>query len=232
MKRAVRRPLNVYAIAVLIVIAGAYLSFELGRFRAGYSLIDHRREVAEWQRRLAEQAAEADELRSQVAILKTGREIDDETYSQVKANLSDLQARIQAQEEELVFYRGIVSPQDGVAGLRIQSLDVLPADGERRYSLRIVLVQAIVHSRRVAGVVRLQLEGLRDGQMTSYDVANLVADGDDYDMAYQFRYFQGLECDIVLPVGFEPQRLAVEIVPSEPRAEHQSQSFEWTHVAR
>ena len=232
MTRSSRRRLYVSAITVLIVLAGAYLCFELGRFRAGYSLIDHRREIADWERRLGEQTAEADELRSQLAILRTGREIDDETYSQVKANLSDLQARIQAQEEELVFYRGIVSPQDGVAGLRIQSLDVLPADGERRYSLRIVLVQAIVHSRRVGGVVRLQLEGVRDGQMTSLDVADLVTDGDDYDMAYQFRYFQGLECEIELPVGFEPQRLAVEIVPSEQRAERQSQSFEWAHVAR
>lgn len=232
MSRATRRPLYVYAVAVVIAIAGAYLSFELGRVRAGYSIVDHRREVADGERRLREQTAEADELRSQLAILKTGREIDDETYSQVKANLGDLQARIQAQEEELVFYRGIVSPQDGVAGLRIQSLDAMPADGERRYSLRIVLVQAIVHSRRVGGAVKLQLEGLRDGQMASFDVADLVADGDDYDMAYQFRYFQGLECEIVLPVGFEPQRLAVEIVPSEPRAEHQSQSFEWADIAR
>jgi cell division protein FtsL len=232
MSRASRRPLYVYAVAVVIAIAGAYLSFELGRVRAGYSIIDHRREIADWERRLREQTAEADELRSQLAILKTGREIDDETYSQVKANLSDLQARIQAQEEELVFYRGIVSPQDGVAGLRIQSLDALPADGERRYLLRIVLVQAIVHSRRVGGAVKLQLEGLREGQMASLDVADLVADGDDYDMAYQFRYFQGLECEIVLPVGFEPQRLAVEIVPSEQRAEHQSQSFEWAEIAR
>ncbi|HZF29700.1 MAG TPA: DUF6776 family protein [Gammaproteobacteria bacterium] len=232
MSRASRRPLYVYAVAVVIAIAGAYLSFELGRFRAGYSLIDHRREVADWERRLREQTVEVDELRSQLAILRTGREIDDETYSQVKANLGDLQARIQAQEEELVFYRGIVSPQDGVAGLRIQSLDALPADGERRYVLRIVLVQAIVHSRRVGGTVRLQLEGVSDGQTVSLDVAKLVADGDDYDMAYEFRYFQGLECEIVLPVGFEPQKLAVEIAPSEQRAERQSQSFEWAAIAR
>ena len=65
--------------------------------------------------------------------------------------MGELQAQIQAQEEELVFYRGIVSPQDGVAGLRIQSLEVLPGDGENRYLLRLLLVQAIVHSRRVAG---------------------------------------------------------------------------------
>ena len=232
MSRPSRRPLYVYAVTVAIVVAVGYLCFELGRVRAGYSVIDHRREIAALEQRLGGHATEADELRSQLAILKTGREIDDETYAQVKANLGDLQARIQAQEEELVFYRGIVSPQDGVAGLRIQSIDVLPADAESRYLLRLVLVQAIVHSRRVAGVVRLQLEGVRDGQMASLDVADLVAEGSDYDMAYEFRYFQGLECEIVLPVGFEPQRLAVEIAPSEQRAERQSQSFEWAAIAR
>jgi uncharacterized protein DUF6776 len=230
MSRTQGRPLYIYLLGVVIIVAGAYLCFELGRYRAGYSTFDHRRQTAEYEKRIAEQAVALDESRRQVAILETSRGIDRETYSQVEANLSELQARIQAQEEELVFYRGIVSPQDGVAGLRIQSLDVLPADGERRYLLRLVLVQAIVHSRKVSGVVRLQLEGTRDGQTASFDVAELAAERGAYDMAYEFRYFQGLECELVLPVGFEPERLQVEISPSEQRAEHVSESFEWAAV--
>lgn len=231
MKRTHGRPWYVYAIAGAVALAGAYLSFELGRYRAGYSVLDHRRDVA-----AANEGREAlermnEELGRQVAILETSKEIDRETYSQVEANLSDLQARIQAQEEELVFYRGIVSPQDGVSGLRIQSIDVLPSDAERRFLLRLVLVQAIVHSRKVAGTVRLQLEGVLDGQPASYDVDDLVADGDEYGMDYEFRYFQGLECELVLPVGFEPGRLQVEVVPAEQRAEHVNQTFEWATIA-
>jgi hypothetical protein len=145
--------------------------------------------------------------------------------------LSDLEAQIQAQEEELVFYRGIVSPQDGVAGLRIQSLEVLPSDGERRHLLRLLLVQAIVHSRRVSGAVKLQLEGTQDGQTTSFDIAELAVPGESYDMAYEFRYFQGLEAELALPAGFEPQRVLVEIWPNEARAERINQTFEWREVA-
>jgi hypothetical protein len=220
----------VYAIGAVVVIAGAYLAFELGRYEAGYSVVDHRRAIALVTEQLGEERAASDELRRQLAIFQTSKEIDRETYSRVEANLTELQAQIQAQEEELVFYRGIVSPRDGVAGLRIQSLDVLPGDDENHYLLRLVLVQAIVHSRKVAGVVKLQLEGMRDGQTASFDVAELVADGGGYDMSYDFRYFQGLECELALPVGFEPARVNVEIWPSDTHADKVNQSYEWSAI--
>src|SRR5262252_727989 len=219
-----------YAVAGVLLLAGAYLCFELGRYQAGYSMIDHRRVVSELKEQIGQQRMAADELRRQIAIFETSRRIDQETYSQIQANLADLQAKIQTQEEELMVYRGIVSPQDGVSGLRIQSLSVVPADGERHFVVRLVLVQAIVHSRRVSGTVKLQLEGVQDGRMTALDAADLVSDKASYDMAYEFRYFQGLESELILPVGFEPGRFRVEIAPNDPHAEKVDQSFEWSDV--
>jgi Family of unknown function (DUF6776) len=224
------RPIWVYALGFVVLGAAGYLCFELGRYEAGYSLLDQRHESEGYKQRLQNAEAENEQLRRKIAILETSGEIDKETYSQVEATLADLQSRIQAQEEELVFYRGIVSPQDGVPGLRIQSLQVLPTDQERRYTLRLTLVQAIVHNRRVSGTVRLQLDGTRDGQTASYEVGDLAPADSGYDMSYAFRYFQGLEAEFELPVGFEPQRVEVEIVPSESRADHISQSYEWSAV--
>ena len=229
MSRSSRRWLPL-AIAGALLLAGAYLCFELGRYQAGYSIIDYRRVVAGLKEQVTQQRAAADELRRQIAIFETSRRIDQETYSQIQANLADLQARIQSQEEELMVYRGIVSPQDGVSGLRIQSLSVVPADGERHFVVRLVLVQAIVHSRRVSGTVKLQLEGVQDGRMTALDAADLAPDKAAYDMAYEFRYFQGLESELILPVGFEPGRFRVEIAPNDPHAEKVDQSFEWSDV--
>jgi hypothetical protein len=104
---------------------------------------------------------------------------------------------------------------------------VLPGDGESRYLLRLLLVQSIVQSRRVSGAVKLQLEGLKDGQTVAFDAAELVAGGERYDMAYEFRYFQGLETELALPPGFEPLNVAVEIWPNEARAERINQTFDW-----
>ena len=222
------RPLWIYALAAVAAFGALYLAFELGRFRAGFSVIDYKRDVAALKQRIDQEQTAGDELRRQIAIAQTSGEIDRETYSQVESNLSNLQAKIQSQEEELVFYRGIVSPQDGVAGLRIQSLEVLPADGERRYSVRLVVVQAIVHSKKLVGQIKLQIEGLRDGQTASFEGSQLAAGDGRYDMAYDFRYFQGLETEFELPLGFEPQRINVEIWPNEAKAEKVYQSFEWS----
>ncbi len=225
------RPAWVYAAAVLVAAGCLYLSYELGRYQGGYSIIDHRRERADLTAKLAEEQGVSDELRRQLAIGETASEIDRETYAQVETTLGDLQAQIQAQEEELVFYRGIVSPQDRVAGLRIQSLEALPGDGEGRYVVRLLLVQAIVHSRRVSGAVKLQLEGIQDGQAASFDAGELIVPGESYDMGYEFRYFQGLEAELALPAGFSPQRMIVEIWPNEARAERINQTFEWPAIA-
>ena len=227
MKRRTGRPPWMYVLAAVLVVGSLYLAFELGRYESGYSLLDHRRERGALTEQLAEERGVSDELRRQLAIAATASEIDRATYTQVESTLGELQSKIQTQEEELVFYRGIVSPQDGVAGLRIQSLEVLPSDGEGRYLLRLLLVQAIVHSRRVAGAVKLQLEGAKDGQTVSFDAAELVAPGESYDMDYEFRYFQGLEAELSLPPGFEPQHVAVEIWPNEARAERINQTFDW-----
>jgi hypothetical protein len=225
--RRTGRPIWVYAIAALLGVGSLYLAFELGQYQSGYSLLDQRRTRAALEEQLTAERSVSDELRRQLAIAETAGEIDRATYSQVESTLGELQTKIQAQEEELVFYRGIVSPQDGVAGLRIQSLEVLPSDGEGRYLLRLLLVQAIVHSRRVSGAVKLQLEGMQDGQTVSFDVAELAVPGEPYDMAYEFRYFQGLETELALPGSFEPLRVAVEIWPSEARAERINQTFDW-----
>jgi hypothetical protein len=227
MRRRTGRPSWMYVLAAVLIVGSLYLAFELGRYESGYSLLDHRRERGALAEQLADERAASDELRRQLAIAETASEIDRATYTQVESTLGELQSKIQTQEEELVFYRGIVSPQDGVAGLRIQSLEVLPSDGEGRYLLRLLLVQAIVHSRRVAGAVKLQLEGTKDGQTVSFDAAELVAAGESYDMGYEFRYFQGLEAELSLPLGFEPQHVAVEIWPNEARAERINQTFDW-----
>jgi hypothetical protein len=49
-------------------------------------------------------------------------------------------------------------------------------------------------------------------------------------MGYDFRYFQSIEQALVLPVGFEPATVEVEIWPREPRGERISRSFEWAAV--
>jgi hypothetical protein len=224
------RPGGLYWLVACVIGAALYLAFELGRYQAGFSLLEQRRERAALRERLGAEQAAAEELRRQLAIAETAARIDRETYAEVKKNLGDLQTQIQTQEEELVFYRGIVSPQDGIAGLRIQNVEALAGDGEGRYLLRLVLAQAIVHTRRVAGRVKVALEGMKDGQPITFDAVELAGTSAGDDLAYEFRYFQGLETELSLPAGFEPEQIVIEVWPNDTRAERIHEVFEWAAV--
>ena len=228
-----RRPSTIlaYFMGVVLLAAGLYLSFELGRYRAGYAILDAHRAVGALKELLAARDATIEGLRRQEAILETTEDIDRETYARIEVTLDELQAKIQAQEEELAFYRGIVSPGDGVAGLRIQDFDILAADSEQRHVLRLILVQAIVHNQRVKGTVKVRLSGTLGPEVAEFDLAELVADGEAQEIGYDFRYFQSIEHALVLPVGFEPATVEVEIWPREPRGERIARSFEWAAVS-
>lgn len=217
-------------VVLVILAAGAYLTYELGRYRAGYSVLDERRRTARFERELAARAARIDELERRQAILETSREIDAETYARVEQELERLQARIQAQDEELAFYRGIVTPEDGVSGLKIQTLELVPGDAERHYGVRLILVQAIVHNERLSGSVGLSVAGRLDGEPAEYGYEALSAETETGPLEYDFRYFQTLEPTLALPVGFEPDTVTVEIRPREPRGDPVTRQFGWEAV--
>jgi hypothetical protein len=216
---------------VAIAVGGAYLSFELGRLQSGYSVLDARRQSEEFNVMLAERDVMLEELQRQVARLETSREIDRETYSSVEENLADLQARIQAQEEELVFYRGIVSPGDGVAGLRIQNVEVEPGENGETHVLHLLLVQAIVNNDRVTGSVRARLIGTLDGEEAEFGLDEIGFESDATDIPYGFRYFQTLDLGLMLPEGFEPSELEIQVWPRSPRGETIVQSFSWATIS-
>lgn len=225
-----RRRVLSFIVGLTLLGSAGYVVFELGRYQGGYSVVDQRREREELQQLISQQAAFADELRRQIASLQTSGEIDQETYAQVESDLSQLQLRIQAQEEELVFYQGIISPENGLAGLRIQTLNLTKAESEGHYVLRLVLVQAITHDRRVSGVVKFNIEGVRDGEVLELGPEDVLLDSESADIRYGFRYFQGLQRDLVLPADFRPSQVNVEIWPQGSRGQPISESYQWSAV--
>jgi hypothetical protein len=226
-----KKPKLFYLMAIVAVAGSVFLAYELGRLNGGYSYLDQRRERDELTAVVAERDQTIEELRRQVAILETSQEIDQETYALVEQNLDELQAEIQAQEEELAFYRGIISPEDGAAGLRVESLELRPTDAEQGFLLHLVLVQAITHDRRVSGTVSFDISGSLDGERVRLTLDDVVADGAGGALAYAFRYFQDLQRQLILPEGFEPDEVLMQIRPREPSGQASEQSFEWSAIA-
>lgn len=213
-------------IAAAAAIAG-YLVFELGRIQADYSILAAAAERREYQAQIERQARRIVELEENIALLETHRDIDREAYRQVEASLSELQDKIQEQRDAIAFYRGIISPADGGRGLRVQDLKLRRGSDERRFYVRLVLVQALQHDSSVNGDVALSLEGHQDGVTTTYSWEQLVPEDEDSAWPFSFRYFQNFDRQLVLPAGFEPEKVHIEVRSRTKSVASVSQSFLW-----
>jgi cell division protein FtsB len=216
------------AVVVALVLAALALSFELGRNQAGFSLLDQRETRATYDAELERQAATIDELERELAILRRSSQIDTESNAAVSATLAELEARLQAQAEELAFYRGIISPGDSAAGLRIQNIEIQREGAGTAYRLRLLLAQTSTQVDPVRGELRANLHGTRDNEPVTYSLADLDSGNPSGAIAFEFQYFQALETELSLPDGFEPYELEVEVWPRSPQGETIVETFPWS----
>ena len=241
-------PARVWATRFIVIAVAAvagYLVYEFGRIHAGYNIVDAAGERESYEQRIVVLENEIVSLKEQVALLETHRDIDREAYTDVETSLTELQAKIQEQRDAIAFYRGIVSPADGNKGLRVQDLKLTRGKAEREYNIRLVLVQALQHDRKVSGNVNVTIDGDQDGVETTYTYAQLLpedvepglmdeltaaarARGVEPGWAFSFRYFQDFDRQVILPDGFTPQRVNIEVQSRTRSIASIAESFSWT----
>ena len=213
-------------VAALVVVVG-YLVYEFGRIQANYNIVDAAEERQAYEDRIAGLENEIVGLKEEIALLETHRDIDREAYREVEDSLTTLQAKIQEQTDAIAFYRGIVSPEDGAAGLKVQDLKLTRGPEERAYNVRLVLVQSLKHDRKVSGDVNLVVEGDQGGEAMTYEFSQLLRDDANGSWVFSFRYFQDFDREIVLPDGFTPERITIEVRSKTRSISSIEESFSW-----
>ena len=212
---------------VLVLVMTGYLLFEFGRLQADYSIAEAITDKQAFRDEILRFEDEIAGLKQEIALLETHGEIDREAYGVIEANFAELKRKIQEQSHAIAFYRGIVSPKDGARGLRVQDLKVSKGKDERHYNLRLVLVQAMQHDRSVKGQVDFILEGAEDGVSTTYNLAQLLPENETASWPFAFRYFQDFDRELVLPEGFAPQKINIEVISNTKSVASVKLSFDW-----
>lgn len=224
-----RRWLTALGALVVLPAMGAGLYY-LGSQQAGYDRLLVAQERAAMEARIQELELERDRLRDRVALLERSSQMDREAYDKLDQTLKGLQAELLELREEVAFYRGIVSPRQASAGLRVERFRVEPqagsGEGPRLYHYNLVLTQVLKNDRTARGVVMVTVEGVQDGRPTAYALHRLTPDTKDKKkLPFRFRYFQKFEGDLILPAGFTPRTVKVEVRPRRGKAF--VESFPW-----
>ena len=211
--------------AVILGAVTVWGVFEWGRRTGGYDALEADRARRVLASEIMELQANNESLRRELALLKAAGRVDSEAYGRVAGEIDDLHSQIVELNEELAFYRGIMAPTDGQNGLQVQTVQIEPAEGDRAYHVRLILVQVGRQDRKVSGKLMVAIVGTSAG---GGDRVPLRArDSEGQDLQFAFRYFQILEGETVLPEGFTPERLEVHIDPAGKGQDDIDLTFPW-----
>ncbi|HEB93013.1 MAG TPA: hypothetical protein ENI94_06020 [Gammaproteobacteria bacterium] len=216
----------------LILVAlglGGWGVFLLGQQAAGLDNDSLRAERDRLRAQLSEAETSNRRLSARVAVLERAEQIDRQAYGEVERSLRQVQDEMLELKEEVAFYRGIVSPAETASGLNVTRFSLFGMGGEGVYRFKLVLTQLRTNNRLVKGHARITIEGVLHGKQTQLSLKE-VSGGTLDRLKLRFKYFQNIEGDIVLPEGFLPSRVIVEVVPVGKGWQHFKKSFDWSDI--
>lgn len=189
-------------------------------------LMEDRRSLA---RDLRSSRAEADKLRDQVAYLTRSQEIDGNACSALKQSVSELQAEASDLREQLAFYRGIVSPKESQAGVRVYDFKVSHSSQAGAWRYDLVLIQSVHHDKRVGGALEIVFEGVKGSEKQSLKLSELNAD-ERKNLVFSFKYFEEFSGTFRLPEGFKPLRATVRLEPDGDADATVEDEYDWGKI--
>ncbi len=203
----------VMAIVIVVLVYAGWWLFEYGRKRAGYDWQTARQTEKRLRAEILSLQNDLTNLHRENARLESGVLIDKQSTREVRKRLARLQQENLELREELQFYRNIVSPKAGRPGVYIQhfKIDQGARPGQYLYRLTLIHVQALKKRRvKVWGQLDLRVEGEMRGRPRVLGMAEIVP-GMRRRPRFGFKYFQRFEGRLVLPEGFTPRTVVVQV---------------------
>ena len=215
-------------VLVLLVAGGIYGMFEFGRYSAGYDALAalNQRPAAALPKSRASEAT-ISELRAKVAQLESSTVGQTREREEVQRTIGDLQAQVARANQELAFFRGIVTQNANSAEVKIQQARMVATATANKFRIRVTLVQPMKPDTVVSGVVVLSVDGEIDGKPGRADFATLSG-GKRREIPFTFRYLENIEEEITMPPGMKPEQLLVEVRSNRRGSAPVQQSYVWS----
>ncbi|MCW8889266.1 MAG: hypothetical protein OQL20_01240 [Sedimenticola sp.] len=185
-----------------------------------------KRIIAEQKGRITLLETERSRLREQIAALERAGQIDQEAIRQVRDELMQSQADYLDMEKELTLLRGIVETSVKSEGLYIQGFRLGRTDEDRNYRYGFTVSQSLKNAGAAVGWIQLALEGEQSGEQRVLSLKEITKENEEK-LKMRFRHFQDVDGLIQVPEGFNPERVVIEINPTNNRLPQIKKTFDW-----
>jgi hypothetical protein len=166
------------------------------------------------------------ELLQRIAKLERISQIDQESVSRVQVQLKNDQNERLKLEEELLFLRSIVSTKASKGVLHLQRLRLQQGTRENSVFYAFTVSKVLKDPEYIEGAAYLSLNGKQGGAKRTLTLKDLPGDQQN-SLKLRFKHFQNLEGELLLPDGFKPSGVTIEVKPAGKKFKPVKKSFKW-----
>lgn len=176
-------------------------------------------------RTIAENAA----LQQRVAVLERADQVARAAAADLQRQIAQRQEEISGLRADLAFYSRLTDASAVRDGLGVQALALEAAATPRMYNFTITLTQNLKPGQIASGRARLSVSGMQANRMTTLQWNDLVPTEDPTGLVFSFKYFQQIKGTLLLPEGFVPNGVRVEVDGGAQMGKAE-RDFGWTQV--
>jgi hypothetical protein len=222
--------LAIIALILAVAVALAVLYWPVEDVNSQDAKIESLQQEIERQAEVIETlTTENTDLLQRIAKQEQLGQIDREAQLRVQDELKNYQDERLKMEEELVFLRNMVSSKSGGSILRLQRLRLQSGKAKNSFLYSFTVSKVSKDLKYVEGAVFLTLTGKQDGKKRTFSLKALAKDKKN-SLKMRFKYFQNVEGELILPGGFRPSSVTIEIKPDGNKFAPVKKSFEWVVI--
>jgi len=165
-------------------------------------------------RSAAEMAVALDTAKRRIAILEQSDRVSRLANESLQKTLRLHESEFASLRDEQAFYERLVGGESG-RRLEVQRLALRPIGRSNAFGFRVMLTRNAQAGESSRGSVTLTVSGAGGGKLASLGWDRLQQETGATPLVYEFKYFQQLESSLILPAGFEPDRVMVRARASD-----------------
>ena len=174
---------------------------------------------------LAAAQKELDQTRERESLATRSDQVSRTANQSLQDSLREREEEIAALRADLAFYQRLVGGKAPRQGLTVHQLALKPIGESPGFAFRVTLTQNMKKAATSAGTLELAVDGVRGAKLTALGWRDLTQNAQAEPIKFQFKYFQQLDGSLMLPEGFQPNRVTVS-AKSE-GGEEVRQAFAW-----
>lgn len=152
-------------------------------------------------------------LQSQLQDLQQQQQTTSTALTALRTSLASRDDELQKLKQEQAFYAKLIGIDGNRSGLGVHSIALTPVAGTNAWNFLVTLVNTAEKADPARGKLTLEIEGVRDGKLTTIGWSSLAGPNASDGAPFAFKFFQQLRGSFMLPKGFVPNRVTITLHP-------------------